>query len=142
MNRPLWDFVATTTSEWATDPESGIVWAGELEGRRGVRIVQDCREATTIWFDCGEITLRFEAYLFGRLDDPTLHRRFLKFNHTSWPALVSFDRRDDIYLTGRVPAGSVDQDMLGVVVGAVHDGVERLFRQCVEAARPGRERSR
>ncbi len=142
MNQPLWDLVSATTSSWAADADSGIVWAGEFEGRRGVRLVQDCRDATTVWFETGDITLRFDAYLFGRIDDTDLPRRFLKFNHNSWPVAVSIDRREDVYLTGRVPAAAVDAEMLGVIVGGIHDGVERLFPHCLAAAQRGRETSR
>jgi putative sensory transduction regulator len=139
VNQPLWDLVAATTTAWTADPDSGIAWAGEFEGRRGVRIVQDCREATTVWFTAGDITLRFDAYLFGRVDDAELHRRFLKYNHASWPVSVALDRREDIFLTGRVPVTAVNKNMLGVIVGGIHDGVERLFPHCLEVARQGRE---
>jgi putative sensory transduction regulator len=141
VNQSLWDLVATTTTVWTADPDSGIVWAGEFEGRRGVRIVQNCREATTIWFATGDLTLRLDAYLFGRLDDAELHRRFLKYNYASWPISVALDRREDIYLTGRIPVAAVDENMLGVIIGGVHDGVERLFPHCLEVVQRGRETS-
>lgn len=51
------------TSGWVDDAESDVVWAGEHEGRWGIRMAQQARDFTTIWFDVGERTMAVEAYL-------------------------------------------------------------------------------
>ena len=35
------------TEAWVADPESDVVWAGAYEGRWGIRMRQQCRDATT-----------------------------------------------------------------------------------------------
>lgn len=142
MKGGLWEQVSAITSEWERDNESGVVWAGEFENRLGVRIEQDCRDATTIWFNPGTITLHFEAYLFGRVSNHELARRFLRFNTGSWPVIVAYDSREDIFLSGRLPVQVIDEETLGIIVAAVHTGVERLFPHCIDAIKAERETSR
>jgi hypothetical protein len=76
------ELLEQVTLEWATDPASDAVWAGEHEGRWGVRIHQQVREATTIWFDVGELTIGFEAYLLPAPphQQAEVHRQALRRN--------------------------------------------------------------
>ena len=49
--------------QWIADPESSVEYAEELEGRWAVRMRQQVRDATTIWFTIGERSLEYEAYV-------------------------------------------------------------------------------
>ena len=97
--------VVATTQAWVEDTDSDAVWAGEYEGRWGLRMAQQCRDFTTIWFAVGERTVGYEAFL---LPDPPHNRadayRFcLSRNRTSWPAAISLDRQGDLIVSGRIP---------------------------------------
>lgn len=123
-----------TTTAWVDDTATDIVWAGEFEGRWGIRMAQQCRDFTTVWFTVGDLTVRFDAYL---LPMPP-HRRedVLRFclirNWASWPAALAIDREGDLMVTGRVPSPGLDVDDLDRCVGAVYETVELSFRPLVE----------
>ena len=53
------------TARWVADAGGGVVWAGDHEGRRGVRLEQRGRDFTTLWFVVGERTVAIEAYVFS-----------------------------------------------------------------------------
>jgi len=40
--------VEEVTGDWAADPGSDVVWAGDPEGRRGVRLRQRVRDFTAV----------------------------------------------------------------------------------------------
>jgi hypothetical protein len=121
------------SAAWVDDPESDVVWAGTHEGRWGIRFRQHAREATTMWFDVGDHTVGFEAYL---LPKPVHHREdvyrhCLIRNTRSWPATMAIDRRGDLTIVGRIPLAAFDEDRLGQALAAVYDVVELSFRQLV-----------
>jgi hypothetical protein len=136
--------VRLVTTEWLADPDSSVVWAGEHERRWGIRLRQQAREATTIWFDVGERTVGYEAYL---LPDPPraredVYRICLSRNHRSWPATISIDGRGDLFVRGRIPLSDLRAERLDEAVGAVYELVEITFHALVRAGHAGREKSR
>jgi hypothetical protein len=42
---------------WLEDPDSSVEYAEEVECRWAVRMRQEVRDATTVWFDVGERSL-------------------------------------------------------------------------------------
>jgi hypothetical protein len=135
--------VVTATEAWASDPASDVVWAGEHEGRRGIRIRQACREATTVWFTIGDHTLGFEAYL---LPAPPHHakavyRHCLARSYRSWPAAVGIDRDGDLYVHGRMRLAALTATALDEVVAAVFETVELSFPTLVRLGYRPREKS-
>ena len=48
---------------WVADPDSDVVYAEKVEGRLAVRMRQQVREATTVWFWVGDRSLIAEAYV-------------------------------------------------------------------------------
>ncbi len=124
-----------TTRAWLTDPASDVVWAGEYEGRWGIRMAQQVRDFTTVWFSIGERTIGFEAYLLpspphGHAD---VYRLCLHRNWRSWPASIALDERGDIFVVGRIPLGQVNTASLDRAVGAVYELVELSFRPLLRA---------
>ncbi len=135
--------IAETTTAWVDDPHSAVVWAGEHEGRPGLRMAQTSRDFTTIWFDVGERTVAVEAYL---VPPPThsreeVYRQCLVRNLRSWPVSIAMDRNGDLYVIGRIPLEIFDAAALDQIVGAVYELVEVAFRPLVRAGFASREKT-
>ena len=98
------------TLAWVRDPDTSAEWAGEHEGRWGVRMRQTVRDATTIWFDVGERTVALEAYLLPapRSGVETVHSLALRRNERSWPAFISTDADGDLYVRARLLIETLD----------------------------------
>lgn len=125
----------TLTTRWADDPDSDVVWAGEHEGRWGIRMAQQARDFTTIWFDIGQRTLAVEAYLLpnpprGHVD---VYRLCLLRNVSSWPAVICLDPQGDLYIRGRRALSEVSEATIDGLVGAVYELVELTFKPLVRS---------
>ncbi len=137
------ELLRQVTEDWLEDPESDVVWAGAHEGLRGIRMAQTARDFTTIWFDVGEITIGFAAYLLP----PPPHSRdavfdhCLRRNHRSWPAYIAADDRGELYIRGRIPVANITADDIETAVGSVYELVELAFRPLIELGYATPERS-
>jgi hypothetical protein len=125
--------IAAETQRWVADPESDVVWAGSHEGRWGIRMAQQVRDFTTVWFDIGDRTAGFEAYV---LPSPPASRAdvfelCLRRNWRSWPAHMALDDRGDLFVVGRIPLSDLDPGVLDRAVGAVYELIELSFRRIV-----------
>jgi len=104
-----------------------------------VRFGCDGRDATTIYFDLHQRTLRFEVYFLP--DPPTnrleLYRFLLQHNHNLYGARFSIGPDGDIYLTGRVALEHLTVDELDRVIGVLYEIVERTFPSTIALAYPG-----
>ncbi|HEX9855041.1 MAG TPA: YbjN domain-containing protein [Acidimicrobiia bacterium] len=127
--------VHEVASGWAADDASDVVWAGEHDGRIGVRMAQQTRDYTTLWFDVGDITVGFEAYLLPAppRDPAEVYRQCLVRNMTSWPAHLALDRDGELVVVGRIPLALLSREELDRVLGAVYQLVELAFRPLVRA---------
>ena len=128
--------VAAVTAAWVDDPESDVVWAGDHEGRRGVRMRQTVRDFTTVWFEVGERTLRIEA---GVIPEPRLHhlevyRQCLVRNTATRRLHFAVDGEGAVLLVGRIPAAEVTPHELELALGEVWDLVEVAFSPLVRLA--------
>lgn len=127
---------------WVDDPDSSVEYAEEVEGRWAVRMRQDTRDATTVWFDIGERSLLFEAYVMPEPTQPAeVHRQALVRNARAWRAFFAVDAEGAIVLRGRLDANRVTLDELDRVLGEVFETVELAFRAMVRAGFPVREKS-
>lgn len=135
--------VSGATAAAAEDPASDIVWAGTHEGRPGVRVRQTVREATTIWFDVGERTVRFEAYLLPRPahNEAAVYRHCLVRAYRAWPATLGIGPDGDLFILGRIPLGALDEVRLDEAIAAVYEVVEMSFLQLLELGFRPRENS-
>lgn len=124
------ELLRTVTTEWVEDGESDVVWAGEHDGRWGIRTAQQTRDFTTIWFDVGEITIGYEAYLLPppRHNQAAVFEQCLKRNHRSWPAYIAADDRGELYIRGRIPVANITAEDIETAMGAVYGLVEVAFR--------------
>jgi len=127
---------------WLEDPESNVEYAEELDGRWAIRVTQEAREATTIWFDVGERSLQFEAYFMPAPAMPEeVHRQALVRNSRSWRVFFAVDSEGAIVLRGRLASTQVSLDELDLVLGEVFEMVEIAFRPMIRAGFPKRETS-
>jgi hypothetical protein len=127
---------------WLEDPESNVEYAEELDGRWAIRVTQEARDATTIWFDVGERSLQFEAYFMPAPAMPEeVHRQALVRNSRSWRVFFAVDSEGAIVLRGRLASTQVSLDELDLVLGELYEIVELAFRPMIRAAFPKRETS-
>lgn len=126
---------------WIDDPDSTVEYAEEVEGRWAVRMRQETRDATTVWFDIGERSLMFEAYVLPEPVAPAdVHRQALLRNQRAWRCFFATDEENAIVLRGRLAAATVTIEELDRVLGEVYETIELAFRPMVRAGFPGRER--
>ena len=136
MNREqAWELLQAVSQGWFEDEASDVVFAGEYEGRLAVRMAQQARDFTTVWFDIGDITIGYEAYVLpnpphGHLE---VHRQLLRRNERLWRVHFATDKDDDVFLVGRVALGELSAEVLDEVLGAIYEAVELSFRSLVKA---------
>ena len=127
---------------WLDDPDSSVEYAEEVDGRWAVRMRQQVRDATTVWFDVGERSLRFEAYLMPAPVEPAeVHRQALARNGRAWRCFFALDEEGAVVLRGRLSAERVGLEELDRVLGEVFETIEVAFRPMVRAGFPPREKS-
>jgi len=127
---------------WLEDPNSSVEYAEEVDGRWAVRMRQEVRDATTVWFEIGERSLKFEAYVVPAPPEPgEVHRQALMRNSTTWRVFFGLDREGAVLLRGRLAAGQVTIEELDLVLGEIYEMVEVAFRAMIRAGFPSRETS-
>lgn len=127
---------------WVDDPASSVEYAEEVEGRWAVRMRQEVRDATTVWFDVGQRSLQFEAYVMPAPPSPgEVHRQALVRNARAWRCFFAVDSEGAIVLRGRLAADRVTLDELDRVLGEVFESIELAFRPMIRAGFPSREKS-
>ena len=127
---------------WLEDEEGSVEYAEEVEGRWAVRMRQETRDATTVWFDVGERSLEFEVYVLpAPAAAPEVHGQAMMRNARAWRCFFALDAENAIVLRGRIAAGSVTVDELDRVLGEIYETIELAFRPMVRAGFPAREKS-
>lgn len=127
---------------WLDDPESSVEYAEEVEGRWAVRMRQQTRDATTVWWEVGERSLSFEAYVLPAPPFPEeVHRQALVRNSRAWRCFFAVDDEGAIVLRGRLAGERVTLDELDRVLGEVYETIELAFGPMVRAGFGGREKS-
>lgn len=127
---------------WLSDPDSSVVYAEEVEGRWAVRMRQEVRDATTVWFTVGQRSLKFEAYVLPEPPMPAeVHRQALLRNVAGWRCFYAVDLEGALVIRGRLAAEVVTLDELDRVLGEIYEMVELGFRSFIAAGWPRREKS-
>lgn len=132
-----------TTASWIEDPDSDVEWGGEHEGRWGVRMRQQVRDFTTLWFDIGDRTLGYEAYVVPppAHDREEVYRQCLLRNQRGWRVHFALDPEGGVYVRGRAPLDSIDGAELDAILGAVYEAIELSFAALIRAGfAPEREK--
>ena len=127
---------------WLDDDDSAVEYAEQVEGRWAVRVRQETRDATTIWFTIGERSLWYEAYMFPVGDGSSVvFRQALVRNSRSWRVFFALASEGGLVLRGRLPAGLVTMAELDFVLGEVYETVEIAFRPMLRSLLEEREKS-
>jgi hypothetical protein len=127
---------------WLDDPTSSVEYAEEVEGRWAVRMRQETRDATTVWWDVGERSLTFEAYVLPAPPVPAeVYRQALVRNARAWRCFFALDTEGAIVIRGRLGKDRVGLEELDRVLGEIYEMIEIAFRPMVRAGFPGREKS-
>jgi hypothetical protein len=108
-----------------------------------VRFTCDGRDATTIYFDLHERTLRYEGYFLPIPPDHLLelYEFLLKRNHTMYGARFSLGPDGDVYLVGRVALEHLTVEELDRIIGVLYELTERWFQPVVQLAYGPRTRA-
>ena len=127
--------VAEVTDRMAADPDGDVIWVGDVEGRRGVRMRQQARDVTVVWFEAGQRTLGVEALVLPapprRREE--VYRQCLRRNARTRVMRFAIDGAGDLVLVGRVPAETVDRQEIELLLGEIHEMVEVSFGALVRA---------
>jgi len=128
---------------WLEGSDGTVDHAEEVERRWAVRIRQEVRDATTIWFDVGSRSIWFEAYVLPAPPGDLLevYRQALIRNQRSWRAFFALDTEGAVVLRGRLTASTSLPDDLDRALAEVYEMVEVAFPAMVAAGFPKREKS-
>jgi len=127
---------------WLADPESSVEYAEEVEGRWAVRMRQQARDATTVWFTIGQRSIEYEASVLpaaeggSELFEQALHR-----NMKAWRAYFALDQEGELVLRGRLAQSHLTDLELDLVLGEIYDAIEVAFRPLLRSLLAGRENS-
>jgi hypothetical protein len=135
---PVWqhsDVFHDTVGRWLSDPESAVVHVEEVDGRWAVRMRQEVRDATTVWWTIGERSIRAEAYVLPApvADVTEAFRQCLVRNSTTWRVRFALDREGAIVIQGRLAAEWVTDLELDLLLGEIYDLIEVSFPALVRA---------
>ena len=132
---PHSEVLLESLSRWQADPESAVEHIEEVDGRWAVRMRQDVRDATTVWWTIGERSIRAEAYVIPApaADVTEVFRQCLARNATTWRVRFSLDREGAIVIQGRLAAEWVTELELDLLLGEIYDLIEVSFPALVRA---------
>jgi putative sensory transduction regulator len=100
-----------------------------------LRFTCEGRDASTIYFDLGQRSLRYELYF---MPDPPknheeLYRWLLRRNHHGlYAARFSLGPDNDVYVVGRVPYEHLTEEELDRVIGVLYELVETWFQTAIK----------
>jgi hypothetical protein len=127
---------------WLADPDSSVEYAEEVEGRWAVRMRQETRDATTVWFTVGERSLEYEAYVLPVTEGSVaVLAQALNRNMRGWRAYFAVDAEDGLVLRGRMAESSVTDLELDYALGEIYETIEVSFRLLLGSLLAGRENS-
>lgn len=119
---------------WIDDPDSPVVYTEQVGGRRAVRMRQQIRDFTTVWFDVGERSVRIEAYVVPAGDQPVeLLRQCLVRNRNTWRTRYCIDEQNGIVLRARVALENLDEAEMSFVMAEIYEQIEVGFRPLLRA---------
>lgn len=127
---------------WLADPESSVEYAEEVEGRWAVRMRQEARDATTVWFTIGQRSIEYEAYVLPAAEGSSeLFEQALRRNMRAWRAHFALDQEGGLVLRGRLAEAHLTDLDLDLALGEIYDAIEVAFRPMLRSLIAGRENS-
>lgn len=101
-----------------------------------VRFACEGRDATTIYFDLHQRTLRYEVYFLPSPPENhlELYSYLLRRNHTMYGARFSLGPDGDVYLIGRLALEHLSTEELDRIIGVLYELTETWFQPIVRLA--------
>ena len=128
------EMIRVLMERWIDDPASPVVYTEQVDGRRAVRMRQQIRDFTTVWFDVGERSVRIEAYVVPAGDHPVeLLRQCLVRNRNTWRTRYCIDEQNGIVLRARVALENLDEAEMSFVMAEIYEQIEVGFRPLLRA---------
>ena len=128
----LWEAI----ERWIADEESSVEYAEQVDDRIAVRMRQDAREASTVWWSPGQRSLTAELFVIPepRTNRESAYRLALDRNRSTFRVHYALARDGGIFLRARLQNETVSFDLLDLVLGELYDQVELTFRPLVHLA--------
>ena len=128
--------LAQVVDSWVADPDSDVIYAERVEGRLAVRMRQQVREATTVWFWVGDRSLIAEAYVIpAPAEAEVAYRQALLRNGRSFRVNFALDHEGALVLRARLPLERVNATELSYLLAEIYETIEISFRSLVGLVR-------
>jgi hypothetical protein len=136
------EILESTIRAWIDDPESSVEYSELVDHRWAVRMRQETRDATTVWWEVGQRTLRAEAYLLPAPEERAedAFRLCLVRNAGTFRVRYALDAEGGIVLRARIPIEDVSAAVLDELLAEIYEQVEITFRPLLRLAFPPREK--
>jgi hypothetical protein len=128
--------LAQVVDSWVADPDSDVIYAEKVEGRLAVRMRQQVREATTVWFWVGDRSLIAQAYVIpAPAEAEVAYRQALVRNGRSFRVNFALDHEGALVLRARLPLERVNATELSYLLAEIYETIEISFRSLVGLVR-------
>lgn len=144
------DVLAATVARWVDDPESAVEYSEVVAADNGsdylvIRMRQDVRDYTSVWFQVGERSLRTEAYVLPAppSEESPVFRQCLVRNQRAWRAHFMVGADGGLVLAARTAIEHVTELELELLLAEIYEAIEVSFRPLIRAgwdADPDREK--
>jgi hypothetical protein len=133
---PALDTLVALIGYWVDDPDSDVVYAEEVDGRWATRMLQQCREATTVWWEVGQRTITVEAYVLPSpaVNHDAVYRLCLIRNASAFRVHFALDAEEALVLRARIPVEESRPEVLDQVLAEIYQQVELSFRPLARLA--------
>lgn len=121
---------------WVDDPDGSVEYAELVDDRWATRMRQEVRDATTVWWDVGQRTLRAEAYVLPAPPNrrENVYRLCLVRNAETFLTRFALDGEQAIVLRARLPNEHVTDLLLDQLLGEIYEQIELTFPLLVRMA--------
>lgn len=125
----LWAAIRT----WIDDPESSVEYAEQVEGSVAMRMRQEARDASTVWWTPRQRSLVAELLVFPapERNAEACYRLVLDRNRSTFRCWYSLDSDGGIVLRSRLANEEITPEVLDSVLGEMYEQVEVTFRPLV-----------
>lgn len=130
------EILAEAIERWISDDESSVEYAEQVDDRIAVRMRQEAREASTVWWSPDQRSLTAEVFVIPepQTNIESVYRLVLDRNRTTFRVHYALARDGGIVLRSRLSNETVTLDVLDLVLGELYDQIELTFRPLVRLA--------
>ena len=128
----LWEAI----ERWIADEESSVEYAEQVDDQIAVRMRQEARDASTVWWSPGQRSLTAELFVIPepQTNHESVYRLALDRNRSTFRVHYALARDGGIVIRSRLSNESVSLELLDLVLGELYDQVELTFRPLVRLA--------